>query len=454
MLRYFKTIPLLLALGLVLSLASCASDSASDAPVPDGQLSTAYLRLQVTVEGTETTRASSGPNGGEDGDGREGGMENENQIKKLTVLLYSSDKSDLTDTNAKIEYICTFNTLTSSTEGEKAVWKTSAQEVDKTIVSKKNLHVLVIANSDELSTYKEKTVNEVRDILIKNVFSRDASKISAFSDFVMSSHKDATLDFKEGKGTETDPYVVSADVERLAARIDIVPNATYSTADQGYYYNVTDASNNVIGGFKLEKVVPTNVLTSGEYFIKRTFTTADLTNITYFGEETMDATSKKTTNYVVCPLTKSSSSTETPTARSAAQGTETFYQVKETTSTGETDKYFILDYVMENTTTDNSTDYSTGLLFKGQYYDADAWDATNVKPKASATGTAKEYPYVIRHSDPSGSGTTTDPMHYGIVRNNIYRVKIEGIQGKGPDGLKLKIQVRKWATYTHEETTM
>ena len=442
MLRNKTLIPLLLALGFVLSLASCASDTAVDAP--DAQPNKAFLQVQVSVDGASATRAYTGPNGGEDGDGREEGLTNENTIKKLSVLLYSSEKSDLSDTNAKIEYVYTFNNLTSSTETDgTVVWKTSAQEIDRTIVGK-NYHVLIIANSDELSGYKDKTISDVKDLEIKKVVTRNASDVSLFSDFVMSSHKDVSLDFQTGKGTETDPYVVSADVERLAARIDIVPSATYSSTDNAYYYNVTDASKNVIGGFKLEKVVPTNVLTSGEYFIKRTSATSELTNLTYFGEETMDATTKKSTNYVVCPLTKST------TSRGTAQGTDDFYQVKDAT----TNNGFILDYVMENTTTDNNKDYSTGLLFKGTYYDKDSWDADNVKPKADASGTAKEYSYTIRHSDPSSSSTSTDPMYYGIVRNNIYRVEIEGITGKGTDGMNLKIQVRKWATYTHEETTM
>lgn len=69
-------------------------------------------------------------------------------------------------------------------------------------------------------------------------------------------------------------------------------------------------------------------------------------------------------------------------------------------------------------------------------------------------GKDKAYTYVIRHSDPTGNGTTNDIMHYGIVRNNIYRVRIDGITGKGPDGMKITLNVRKWATYTHEETTM
>ena len=108
---------------------------------------------------------------------------------------------------------------------------------------------------------------------------------------------------------------------------------------------------------------------------------------------------------------------------------------------------------MENTTTDNAEAYSTGLIFKGKYYEETEWDKATTRPTTGATGTEKEYTYTLRHSDPSGSGTIADPMHFGVVRNNIYQVKVDGVEGKSK-GLKLTINVRKWATYTHDETTM
>ena len=62
----------------------------------------------------------------------------------------------------------------------------------------------------------------------------------------------------------------------------------------------------------------------------------------------------------------------------------------------------------------------------------------------------KKYTYTLRHSDPSGSGTISDPMHFGVVRNNIYQVKVEGVEGKSK-GLKLTIHVVPWAHYDHGE---
>ena len=439
----------LLALLLVMSFASCASDTTSDSPLPSKDMK-AYLQVKVTVEGSGDTRASRAttgrPQGGEDGDGRETGLDNENEVNSLTVLLYKSDKDkdDLSE-DATIDYVYTFTGLNKETtsSGIDATYTTVPKEIDAAIVGK-NYHVIVIANADDMtSSCKGQKISEVRDLQMSKVCTRDAD-ITKFSNFIMSSKKDAMIDFTK-EGSETDPYVVNVDIERLAARIDIIPNATYDDTDKGYYYNVMDGTN-VVGGFKLESVTPTKVMTSGEYLIKRVSSDKDVSAVTYFGLEEMDATTKASTNYVVCPWTKD----RTGLTLAEAEGPASLYNVKETTSTSTTDPSYILDYVMENTTTDNKEDNSTGLIFKGKYYESSEWDAATKQPKAGFAGAEKEYTYTLRHSDPSGSGTKADPMHFGVVRNNIYQVKVEGVEGKSK-GIKLTIHVVPWAHYDHGE---
>ena len=423
-----------------MSFASCASDTTSDLPLPSKDMK-AYLQVKVTVEGSGDTRASratAGPHGGEGGDDREPGINKENDVNSLTVLLYKSEKDDLSEADAKIDYVYTFTGLNKTST---STYTTAPKEIDAAIVNK-NYHVIVIANADDMtSRCKGQKIKDVRDLQMSKVCTRDAD-ITKFSNFIMSSKKDARIDFSQ-EGSETNPYLVTVDIERLAARIDIIPNATYNDTGKGYYYNVMDGTN-VIGGFKLESVTPTKVMKSGEYLIKRVFSNKTMPSVTYYGLEAKDA-DNNATNYVVSPWTKD----RTGLTLSNAEGPIS-YNVKETTST---DPSYILDYVMENTTTDNDKAYSTGLIFKGKYYEETEWDATKKQPKASAPGTEKEYTYTLRHSDPSGSGTTTDPMHFGVVRNNIYQVKVEGVEGKSK-GLTLTIHVRKWATYTHKETTM
>lgn len=440
----------LLALLLVMSFASCASDTTSDLPLPSKDMK-AYLQVKVTVEGSGDTRASratAGPHGGEGGDDREPGINKENDVNSLTVLLYKSEKDDLSEADAKIDYVYTFtnlNKVTPPTSGKDATYTTVPKEIDAAIVGK-NYHVIVIANADDMtSRCKGQKIKDVRDLQMSKVCTRDAD-ITKFSNFIMSSKKDAKIDFTK-EGSETNPYLVEVDIERLAARIDIIPNAPYHDTDKGYYYNVMDGTN-VIGGFKLESVTPSKVLTSGEYLIKRVSPKAAVSTVTYYGEELMDATSKASTNYVVCPWTN----IHTSTSLSNAEGPTSLYNVKMTTSTSTTagDASYILDYVMENTTTDNKEAYSTGLIFKGKYYEETEWDKATTRPKAGAKSTDKEYTYTLRHSDPSGSGTKDDPMHFGVVRNNIYQVKVEGVEGKSK-GIKLTIHVVPWARYDHGE---
>lgn len=429
-----------------MSFASCASDTTSDLPLPSKDMK-AYLQVKVTVEGSGDTRASRAdkePDGGEDGNGREPGINKENDVNSLTVLLYKSDNADLSEADATVDYVYTFTNLNKVTtsSGSDATYTTVPREIDASIVGK-NYHVIVIANADDMTSRCKGKISEVRDLQMSKVCTRDAD-ITKFSNFIMSSKKDATIDFTT-EGSETNPYLVDVDIERLAARIDIIPNATYDKTSHCYYYNVMDGTN-VVGGFKLESVTPSKVLTKGEYLIKRVSSDAAVSTVTYYGEEEMNPTTKASTNYVVCPWTN----IHTSTTLSNAEGPTSLYNVKMTTSTSTTDPSYILDYVMENTTTDNAEDYSTGLIFKGKYYEETEWDATMKQPKAGSIGKEKKYTYTLRHSDPSGSGTKADPMHFGVVRNNIYQVKVEGVEGKSK-GIKLTIHVVPWAHYDHGE---
>lgn len=128
----------------------------------------------------------------------------------------------------------------------------------------------------------------------------------------MSSRGQSSLSKKSGSGTETDPYLIDHQIERLAARIDIMPHVQrYKLDDKthlcNYCYNVTQtAGTDIIGGFVLEYVRPYNVLTSKEYVFRRTATDASLANLKYLGLEEADG-KKQNTNYVVDPTSQDKS---------------------------------------------------------------------------------------------------------------------------------------------------
>ena len=114
------------------------------------------------------------------------------------------------------------------------------------------------------------------------------------------------------------------------------------------------------------------------------------------------------------------------------------------------EKFFTLAYTQENTlpNADNKATYATALEFTGEYI-------SNGTPKGESKVT-----YYIRHCDPDNDAAETSPMKYGIVRNNIYRVKVSKVNKQDPaipDGkalLDLNIKVKKWHVKTHSEIVM
>lgn len=465
--KKLKSIYLLLLSVLVISaFVSCAGSTDDDDGKPDAFKGEAYFTVQVAVAGdTKATSRAAGPQGGEEGDGRETAFENEYKVNNVCVFLYSSTKG-ISDGEAEIEQAFYFEKPTEKPGNAKydKVYTFEKKQCLPIVVSKA-YHVLVVANAGKIiDSYLNKKLSKLRD-----------AHLQAFdptsNNFIMTSEKDATTKLTSaggnatGDGSEANPLTVNVDIERLAARIDIDPGeGKYSPTTSGtgtYAFDVKDASNNLVGGFVLESILPYNKLTSGEFCIKRVGDKTG-TALTYLGDEkTTSETDKTATNYVIDPWTSAKNAGSTPSGltynvrklNDAGWPSATGYlPVRKVLGTASS--FFILDYAMENTTFNNSEEYATGLVFKGKYYELSDWDTANKQPKAGKSGTDKYYTYTIRHSDPTGIGSKTDPMYYGIVRNNIYRVRIDGITGKGPDGMKVTLHVRKWATYTHDETIM
>lgn len=466
--KKLKSIYLLLLSVLVIgAFASCAGSTDDDDGKPDAFKGEAYFTVQVAVAGdTQATSRAAGPQGGEDGNGRETAFENEYKVNNVCVFLYSST-TGISDGDAKIEQAFYFEKPTENAGNTKydKVYTFEKKQCTPIVVTKA-YHVLVVANAGDITlTYLNKKLSELRDAHLQAF---DA----ASNNFIMTSEQDATTELASaggnatGDGSEANPLTVNVDIERLAARIDIDPgDGKYvdSPTNPGigtYAFDVKDVSNNLVGGFVLESILPYNNLTSGEFCIKRVGDKTG-TALTYLGDETtVSETDKKATNYVIDPWTSDKNTGSTPSGltynvrklNDASWPSATGYlPVKKVLGTAS--PFFVLDYAMENTTFDNSEEYATGLVFKGKYYELSDWDSTKKQPKAGKSGTDKYYTYTIRHCDPTGTGSKTDPMYYGIVRNNIYRIKIEGVVGE-KKGMILTIAVKKWAKYTHAETSM
>ena len=333
----------LLALMLVMSFASCASDNTFDFPIANDN-SKVFLSVSINVAGEDsrTTRAEDyyfepKPFGGEDGNGDHKGEKYEQTVNNMSMLFFHPAKNDLTDGEARIEKVIYFPNV--SSDGT----RTLAVEVDSKFLNDTKLRFLVVANVGDLSAYQGRKLSDVRDQLITDVFNRadnatftKTGELDGYSTFVMSSHGQSSLTFKRGSGTEEDPYLIDHVIERLAARIDIMPHTELYEPNKKtglckYCYNVKQGTD-IIGGFVLEYVRPYNVLTSQEYVFKRTATDASLANLKYLGLEEDDGNNQNT-NYVVDPtsLNKSEATFKYPknTDEYWANATyEPFYQTR------------------------------------------------------------------------------------------------------------------------------
>lgn len=443
---------------MTLGATACSTDDGGD----DTASRMGYVSVRVTVDGTAdgATRAA-GPQGGEDGDGRELATQGECEVNNITVLLYRNTTSGGTLTDAinagvKVEKALhfasgEFTTTAGTAQPTDHTATTAARECDRKLIGDDKCQLIVIANDRHANPdtyYNGKTLKEIADEIATTQW--DGADAGSATNFLMTSESVASTNGAKGSGTQADPVVVEARIERLAARIDIVPNSTaWDAANKTYGYNIysrKSGSTFVVGGFVLERVAPINCLSSGAYTLKRLSEGSTSGTVAYLADE--DAANY----YVVCPWMEASA-TELTFDNEYNGGSfawpTTGYEMQSVTGA---DGHYTLAYVEENTSYDNNTSRATGLIFRGKKYDAGDWDATTCTPKAgAATPKIMTYVYYLRHSDPTGSGSTADKMYYGVVRNNIYRVKIDKVVG---DGLRFSVKVEPWKAYTHKTIYM
>lgn len=438
---------MVLLVAVLLLAVSCSMMHEDYEPMPD-MLGDSYVSVTVSAGSREAT--TRGPQGGEDGDGREDATENEYKISNLTLLLYKGGNNGINSTNnPTIEhaiYFSSFNVTDNVTDRyDNKTYSTFTKKLDDGI-ERAVYHVIAIANAGDKTSLKGQALSSVRNHIIREQW-KTAASINDYTDFVMTSEEDATIDMTTGEGSFDNPFEATIDVERLAARIDFdIAGGTYHSENGGYYEYAVEGS--TTDKYRLKSIKVKNMLTSGSYLIKRVATAVDGTGLSYLGAET--AESNVSTNYVLDPWTNLKTST-IPTDLSY-QESNLINVTNQTKTVGE-ETFFTLAYTQENTlpSVENNeikATYATALEFTGEYI---------------SNGTSKgesKVTYYIRHCDPNDNADETSPMKYGIVRNNIYRVKVSKVNKQDPaipDGkalLDLNIKVKKWHVIKHSEIVM
>ena len=460
-----------------------------------------YINLAISVSnGNHSTRAV--PAGGEDGDGREAGFERENNVTGITLILYRTvDPTDGINVNTGsedpvLELVRYFPVTLGNrdpqgspytTKTEEAYYITGDQPLGK---PKLNLsgtyHAIVIANASEVAaslTEGTSRLSDIRDVVLNTIYVGDPTKSAdACINFIMSSEEDNTISFASATKTidaEGDKHFDFSSqpivIERMAARIDFWSKnstgydaTTYS--QKGYVYNVTGSSTDK---FVVTGIVPFNLVNGhetygSEYLLKRLRTDiADATTTTYLLNES-------TTTYVIDPKTDDKTTLVTPSLNSSLGNIYTLIDANKIEDTTENPYYHsveamhassskstidsrenvVVAYPMENCLLPESKLYyhATGIAIVGYYYQG-------------GTGAGTRYVYLgyLRHQGDNDSydilphttplttdeamGTTT-AMRFGVVRNNIYRVSIEGIS-RLAGRLSLKVAVHDWRHVKH-----
>ena len=483
------------ALGCLLMLCGCADGDDGRQAEQQPNAADRYINLTIAVSnGTAITRAGEEPQSGEDGDGREAGLERENAVTGITLILYRDAAGINTTANPTLELVRFFPVSFESrqTAGTnptiEAVYTTGNQLLGKPGLDfTATYHAIVIANVNLLGTLTEgvSRLDDVRNLSLSRIYNADeTAKASACTGFIMSSEEDNTINFGSVTPSKLDDdwlYDLTDQpllIERMAARIDFWARGSlgYDATNypvKGYVYQVQSSADRfVVTGITPFNLTHKNATFGSEYVVKRLYTDlADATTKQYLADEsgTNYVADPQTTDKTLTPALTNSLETVRGLTTEGAFQSNAYYKsaaalhadlaaggFANLESLGED---VIVCYPMENALRRDSKlyYYATGIAIEGYYY-----------VNGTGTGERRVYCGYLRHQGESATAyaVTTEAlstdattaslggpaMNFGIVRNNIYRVSIGSIDKK--TGMKLTIEVKKWTKFEHKEIVM
>jgi len=470
-----------------------------------------YINLAITVDNAKEIATRGLPASGENGDGREAAFERENAIDGITLILYADSLNSAADSTLRLvryfPVVLESRDATGTQYSDKtdeAYYTTGFQPLGETQLDfSKKYHAVVFANRRTDLKEGVSKISDVKNMTTSTTYTGSYTSLpSACTNFIITSERDDSIDFSKVQPTyedgTADPYYdltsTPIRIERMAARIDFwATNATKKAAElnavdkngkqyDGYVYPVwkktdADATPTSSDRFVVKYVIPFNLNDGEEYMLKRfadgKFLSDETGTNAVIDPATAEKTAESTPSDFLNPLAnlleevKEEKEKENTYAKDLTKlqadiangsGTTNF------TDNGYTGDNLIIAYPTENALPAKAPLYynATGLMIVGEYYKGN--DATTVptrylyfaylRHQGESDQAYEPYRYDYEKDGKkdidlakAALNSETDPMNFGVVRNNIYRVRINRVNEQGE--ISLTIKVKKWDPYTH-----
>lgn len=475
---------------LLLSLGACSliHDDMEELGYREDGSAYAYVSLTIhTGTAGNVTRAN--PTGGEDGNGNEKGQDYENAVSNLTLFFYPAASGNSSGVNqADVEftakvYISPIGTSTNVTQQPSNIDKTFTVGPVKVEGLKTNqqYHVLAVANAGDKTNIS--SLNALREAEINQVYA--FSEQEGYSDFVMASEGDEypMLEISY-ENSEKKPAETSINLERLVARVDYQAEGKYTTT--------RDDANLIEGTVRIESAVLVNDFIGDTYFLKRTGSFVDASEVTYLGDETLNPV-----NWVVDAYPTASKNSALYqnyfTSFTSQPNWESLLKKGDPIEDSAGQTWYRIGYTMENTNQVQSEsdleNYCTGMVFKAKfvpenlvgYTEGETFyrynntlyksisDLQSLIPNLTEDNCDEYgvdvykdgycyYTWWIKHNNDDNEADY-GPMEYAIVRNNIYQLKVTSIAGLGEKepgksgNIVVIVAVQKWSKLEGEDLT-
>lgn len=357
--------PLLGALLLAAVLGGCGENDDLQAGQPSTGAGKQYVSLTFTMPTEEEGSRAGDPTGGENGDGHEMGQDYENTISTAVAFFFQNNRAGVNgDASTPVRYTY-FDDFQEYTEGNgngiDRVYKTKPIPTD--LYGEYN--VLVVANPGTDSWWTDTTtLGAVRDKVLTQAWTGSNGN---YSNFLMSSAKDAVIEISEANNTVSTAANTTVDVERMAARVDYKTLGSYTCTDPNY----ADATVEIKGA-----VLVNNLTQPGSYAMKRMSTATTGGTLNYLGDETLGADGLPG-NWVLDPTTNNKATATFGVSWKDGNASDpNWWSRKATTGkpiTKNNEQWNILGYTLENITAPDETKhgYNTAVVFKAKFTPAD-----------------------------------------------------------------------------------